>query len=40
MSTESRICGLMLAYFKADMTPKCLQTLDDQGIEKFGWEDV
>lgn len=30
-----RICGLMLAYFKAEMTEQCLQTLVDQGIERI-----
>lgn len=33
MSTKERICGLMLAYFKADMTYQCLQTLVGQNIE-------
>ncbi len=35
MPTDSRICGLMLAYFKSDMTLKCLQTLVDQGMEQI-----
>lgn len=33
MPSSPRICGLMLAYFKADMTLKCLRTLAGQGIE-------
>lgn len=33
MLTNPRICGLMLAYFKVDMTQQCLQTLVNQGIE-------
>lgn len=35
MPTDARICGLMLAYFKSDMTLKCLQTLEHQGIERL-----
>lgn len=35
MPTNPRICGLMLAYFKAEMTLKCLHTLEGQGIETF-----
>jgi len=32
---EKRICGLMLAYFKSEMTLKCLRTLEHQGIERL-----
>ena len=35
MPTKVRVCGLMLAYFKAEMTEQCLQTLVDQGIERI-----
>lgn len=35
MPTDARICGLMLSYFKAEMTLKCLQTLINQGIEQM-----
>jgi Predicted glycosyltransferases len=30
---EQRICGLMLAYFKTEMTLRCLKTLECQGLE-------
>lgn len=33
MLTDIRICGLMLAYFHAEMTLCCLKTLENQGIE-------
>lgn len=33
MPTKPRVCGLMLAYFHADMTLRCLQTLVAQGME-------
>ncbi|SKA84097.1 Glycosyltransferase, GT2 family [Thiothrix eikelboomii] len=33
MPTDLRICGLMLAYFHAEMTLACLKTLQHQGIE-------
>lgn len=35
MPTKARVCGLMLTYFKADMTYQCLQTLLNQGIERI-----
>jgi len=33
MPTNTRVCGLMLAYFHAEMTLRCLKTLENQGIE-------
>lgn len=33
MPTDVRVCGLMLAYFHAEMTLHCLKTLQHQGIE-------
>ena len=33
MPTDVRVCGLMLAYFHAEMTLRCLKTLEHQGIE-------
>lgn len=33
MPTNVRVCGLMLAYFHAEMTLRCLKTLEHQGIE-------
>lgn len=35
MQNKPRICALMLAYFKADMTHQCLKTLENQGISKL-----
>ena len=32
MSNNPQICGLMLAYFHAEMTLQCLKTLEHQGI--------
>lgn len=33
MLTNNRVCGLMLAYFHAEMTLRCLKTLEHQGIK-------
>lgn len=33
MLTNARVCGLMLGYFHAEMTLRCLKTLQHQGIE-------
>lgn len=32
-ASPMRVCGLMLAYFHAEMTLRCLKTLEHQGLE-------